>query len=48
MVTDVQIIMRGSRYDTMDVERWWTRRATLRFVLFETQKMLAYWTGVAD
>jgi uncharacterized SAM-binding protein YcdF (DUF218 family) len=44
---DVQIIMRGSRYDTMDVERWWTRRASLRFVVFETQKMLAYWIGLA-
>ena len=31
-----------------DVDRWWTRRATARFVLFEAQKMLAYWIGVAD
>jgi uncharacterized SAM-binding protein YcdF (DUF218 family) len=45
---DVQILMRGSRYDTMDVERWWTRRATLRFVLFEAQKMFVYWVGIAD
>ena len=46
--TGVQIIMRGSRYDESDIDRWWTRRGTLRFVLFESQKMLAYWIGAAD
>jgi uncharacterized SAM-binding protein YcdF (DUF218 family) len=46
--TGVEIIMRGSRYDTMSVDRWWNRRSSFRFVLFETQKMIAYWVGVAD
>ena len=46
--TGVHIVMRGSRYDDADVERWWTRRSTLRFVLFEAQKLLAYWIGAAD
>ena len=46
--TGVQIVMRGSRYDPSNVERWWTRRGTFRFVLFEAQKMFAYWIGAAD
>jgi uncharacterized SAM-binding protein YcdF (DUF218 family) len=46
--TDVQIIVRGSRYDPTDVDRWWSTRGTFRFALFESQKMLAYWLGAAD
>lgn len=45
---DKKVIMRSSRYDRSDVERWWTNRATLRFTLFETQRYLAYWLGIAD
>ena len=44
----VQIIMRASRYDQTDVDRWWDHRVSFRFVLFEGQKMLAYWLGLAD
>ncbi len=44
----VQVIMRASRYDRSNVDRWWSERATLRFTLFETQRLLAYWIGVAD
>jgi uncharacterized SAM-binding protein YcdF (DUF218 family) len=44
----VQVIMRASRYDRSDVERWWANRSTLRFTLFETQRLLGYWVGVAD
>ena len=46
--TGVQIVMRGSRYDYSDVDRWWARRGTARFVLFESQKLFAYWIGAAD
>ena len=46
--TGVQVMMRYSRYDTADVERWWRRRGTLRFTLFEYQRLLGYWTGLAD
>jgi uncharacterized SAM-binding protein YcdF (DUF218 family) len=46
--TGITLIVRASRYDPSDIDRWWTRRGTLRFVLFESQKMLAYWVGVAD
>ena len=45
---DKKVIIRSSRYDRSDVERWWTNRSTLRFTLFETQRYLAYWLGIAD
>jgi uncharacterized SAM-binding protein YcdF (DUF218 family) len=44
----VQVIIRASRYDQSDVDRWWAHRSTLRFTLFETQRLLGYWIGVAD
>jgi uncharacterized SAM-binding protein YcdF (DUF218 family) len=44
----VQVIMRASRYDRSDVNRWWADRSTLRFTLFETQRLFGYWIGVAD
>ena len=43
-----EVIVRPSRYDRSNVERWWTERATLRFTLFETQRLLGYWIGLAD
>jgi uncharacterized SAM-binding protein YcdF (DUF218 family) len=46
--TGVEVVMRGSRLDSADVDRWWTNRSTLRFTLFESQRLLAYWIGVAD
>jgi uncharacterized SAM-binding protein YcdF (DUF218 family) len=46
--TGVQVMMRYSRYDQAEVDRWWTNRSTLRFTLFETQRLFGYWIGVAD
>jgi uncharacterized SAM-binding protein YcdF (DUF218 family) len=46
--TGTTVIVRASRYDRSDVERWWDSRATLRFTLFETQRLIAYWIGIAD
>lgn len=46
--TGVEIIMRASRYDEADVDRWWERRADARFAIFEAQKLVFYWLGVAD
>ena len=46
--TGVMLIMRASRYDRSDVDHWWRQRSTLRFTLFETQRLFAYWIGVAD
>jgi uncharacterized SAM-binding protein YcdF (DUF218 family) len=44
----VAVIVRASRYDRSNIPRWWTERGTLRFTLFETQRLLGYWIGVAD
>src|SRR5688500_13977174 len=44
----IRMIMRASRYDRSNVDRWWSERATLRFTLFETQRLFGYWIGAAD
>lgn len=44
----VAIIMRASRYDRSNVDQWWQTRGTIRFTVFETQRLLAYWLGLAD
>jgi uncharacterized SAM-binding protein YcdF (DUF218 family) len=46
--TGVGVIVRPSRYDRSDVGAWWRNRSTLRFTLFESQRLLAYWIGLAD
>lgn len=46
--TGAAVVVRPSRYDRSDVDRWWSERATLRFTLFETQRLLGYWIGLAD
>jgi len=46
--TGISVIVRASRYDREDVEHWWRQRSTLRFTLFETQRLIAYWIGLAD
>ncbi len=43
---DVEVIARGSRYDLADPAHWWRRRGDARFVLWETEKYVAYWLGV--
>jgi uncharacterized SAM-binding protein YcdF (DUF218 family) len=44
----MKVMVRASRYDRSEVDRWWANRSTLRFTLFETQRLLAYWVGLAD
>ena len=39
----VVIFVRASRHDASVPERWWTRRADVRFVVSELQKLPAYW-----
>jgi uncharacterized SAM-binding protein YcdF (DUF218 family) len=46
--TGATVIVRGTRYDQSNVERWWRDRSTLRFTLFESQRLFGYWIGVAD
>jgi uncharacterized SAM-binding protein YcdF (DUF218 family) len=43
-----EVIVRASRYDDAEVDRWWSNRSDLRFTLFESQKLLAYWLGLGD
>ena len=44
----IALVMRGSRYDSMDPEHWWRDRDDLRFTLFEYQKLILYWLRIAD
>jgi uncharacterized SAM-binding protein YcdF (DUF218 family) len=44
----VTVIVRASRYDRTDTGLWWRNRSTLRFTLFESQRLLGYWLGIAD
>jgi uncharacterized SAM-binding protein YcdF (DUF218 family) len=46
--TGIDVVVRAARLDDADVERWWRSRSTLRFTLFESQRLLGYWIGVAD
>ncbi len=44
--TNVQVTMRASRYDPMEADRWWTRRAEVRWVASELPKLVAYVLGL--
>lgn len=44
----VTIIMRASKYDRSNVDQWWQKRGTIRFTLFEVQRLVAYWLHLAD
>ena len=46
--TDATAILRASRYDKTNVDAWWRERGTVRFTLFETQRLIAYWLRIAD
>ena len=46
--TGVEVLVRASRLDDADVHGWWKNRSTLRFTLFESQRLVAYWIGLAD
>jgi uncharacterized SAM-binding protein YcdF (DUF218 family) len=46
--TGVDVVVRWTRLDTANVDRWWENRSTLRFTLFESQRLFGYWVGVAD
>jgi uncharacterized SAM-binding protein YcdF (DUF218 family) len=44
----IELVVRGSRYDSMDPDHWWRDREDLRFTLFEYQKLGLYWLRIAD
>ena len=41
------VVMRATRHDRSDVDQWWRSRGTIRFTLFETQRLIAYWLHLA-
>jgi uncharacterized SAM-binding protein YcdF (DUF218 family) len=43
---DLQVVMRASRYDPLHPDRWWTRRAEVRWMLSELPKLGAYMLGL--
>jgi len=44
--TGIEIVMRGTRYDRARPERWWSRRADIRWLLSEVPKLIAYRLGL--
>jgi uncharacterized SAM-binding protein YcdF (DUF218 family) len=44
--TGVDVEMRGTRYEQMTPDRWWTTREDLRWVLDEGAKLVAYAFGL--
>jgi len=44
--TDVEVLVRGSRYDMSLPDRWWTRRRDIRWVAAEVPKLVAYALGL--
>lgn len=46
--TGIHAVVRGTRYDPFNPDRWWTRRADFRVVTSELQKLLAYRLGLGS
>lgn len=44
--TSVEILMRGTRYDDVQPERWWRRRSDIREIIPEVPKLVAYALGL--
>jgi uncharacterized SAM-binding protein YcdF (DUF218 family) len=44
--TDVEVIIRGTRYDPSEPERWWRHRADIRWLASEVPKLAAYALGI--
>jgi uncharacterized SAM-binding protein YcdF (DUF218 family) len=44
----VRILVRGTRYDEAEPNRWWRHRADIRFVTSELQKLLLYGFGLGS
>ncbi len=46
--TDVEVLLRASRYDPATPSRWWQRRSDLRQILWEVPKVIGYAVGVGE
>lgn len=44
--TRIEILMRGTRYDDAQPERWWRRRRDIREITAEVPKLVAYALGL--
>jgi uncharacterized SAM-binding protein YcdF (DUF218 family) len=44
--TSVEVVVRASRYDDDDPARYWRKRRTIRSVMFEMPKLIAYLLGL--
>lgn len=44
--SNVEVIMRGPRFDDFPPDAWWKTRAGFRTVFYEAPKLLAYWVGL--
>jgi uncharacterized SAM-binding protein YcdF (DUF218 family) len=44
--TSISVVMRGTRYDRAQPERWWSHRADIRWLLSEVPKLIAYRLGL--
>ena len=44
--TDVEIVVRGTKYDPSEPERWWRHRADVRWLTSEVPKLAAYALGI--
>jgi uncharacterized SAM-binding protein YcdF (DUF218 family) len=44
--TGIRLILRGSRYDQSMPDRWWHRRADIRWLMSEVPKLIAYELGL--
>jgi uncharacterized SAM-binding protein YcdF (DUF218 family) len=44
--TGIDVELRGTRYEVVNPDRWWTSRSDLRWVLDEGAKLLAYELGL--
>jgi len=44
--TGVEVEMRGTRYEKVNPDRWWSTRGDLRWVLDESAKLIAYELGL--
>lgn len=46
--SDVQVVVRGSRYSRAEPARWWRHREDVRFLMSEMPKFAAYLAGLAQ
>ena len=46
--TGIEVLIRASRYDDDDPAHYWRKRRTVRSLMAELPKLMAYWAGLGD